>query len=338
MSASESKIAAFLEQAGWPGAERSLLAADASFRRYDRVLRGRDRAVLMDAPPDREKPEAFLRVAGMLHALGLSAPGILYAAPQEGLILLEDLGDRTFTRALAEGMEEARLYSLATDCLIALHRGWKPEQAEGSELPPYDEAMQLGELGLFLDWYLPAVRGRPATQEEAAGFKQAWREALEPTRALPPTLVLRDYHVDNLMVLEGREGIAACGLLDFQDAALGCPAYDLASLLKDDRRDISPEFRETMLARYLAAFPERDPQALRRAVTLLAAQRHTKNIGIFSRLYRRDGKPGYLRHIPRLWRYLEEAFAEPALAPVRAWFDRAVLPEARRAPDSGEAA
>ncbi len=338
MSARDVAIDAFLESAGWPAAQRRLLAADASFRRYDRVTRDGGSAVLMDAPPDKEKPEAFLNVAAMLHALGLSAPRILHAAPEQGLILLEDFGDRTFTKALAEGADEESLYRLATDCLIALHRGWRPEMAEASALPPYDLDMQLRELGLFLEWYLPAARGSAVSPEETAGFLAAWRAVLPAAAELPPTLVLRDYHVDNLMILEGRDGLEACGLLDFQDAALGSPAYDLASLLKDDRRDIAADFRAAMLQRYLDAFPQLDTEKLRLTVTLLAAQRHTKNIGIFSRLHRRDGKPGYLRHVPRLWRYLEEAFDDPALAPVKAWFERAVPREARGAPAGGEAA
>lgn len=339
MTAGDSAIANFLESCGWRGAERCLLAADASFRRYDRVAIGGRTAVLMDAPPDKEKPLAFLQVAGMLQALGLSAPRIHRADLERGLLLLEDFGDRTFTRALTEGAAEEELYALATDALIQLHRGWRPELAQNSALPLYDEAMQLREVDLFLEWYLPAVRGEGVSETEAEAFRAAWAEALPPARDFPETLVLRDYHVDNLMVLTGREGAAACGLLDFQDAALGSPAYDLASLVKDDRRDIEDTLRNAMIDRYLAAFPELDRVRLRRAVTLLGAQRHTKNIGIFTRLCRRDGKPGYLHHISRLWREIERACAEePALAPVQAWFDRALPAGMRRVPEAGAAA
>lgn len=338
MSAGDAEIASFLEAAGWAGAERRLLAADASFRRYDRVTRGQDSAVLMDAPPDKEKPEAFLRIARLLHGLDLSAPRILHAAPERGLILLEDFGDRTFTRVLAEGGEEAALYALATDCLIALHHGWTPEMAEGAGLHRYGEAEMLREAELFLEWYLPEVRGSAVSAEERDGFREAWLQAFPAARGLDVTLVLRDYHVDNLVVLDGREGTAACGLLDFQDALLGSPAYDLVSLLEDARRDVDPAVVKAMYARYLAAFPKRDPVAFFAACAVQGAQRHTRVLGVFARLHRRDGKPGYLKHIPRLWRLLEGNLKHPDLEALRAWFDRAVPPEQRRAPSSGEAA
>ena len=338
MSAGDAAIASFLESAGWGGAERQLLAADASFRRYDRIFLGNKTAVLMDAPPDKEKPLAFLQVAGMLQALGLSAPRLHRADLDRGLLLLEDFGDRTFTKALAEGASEQELYALATDVLIALHRGWRPELAESAELGRYGEGEMVQEAELFLDWYLPAARGSAASVEERAAFKEAWLAVLPEAQGLEDTLVLRDYHVDNLMVLAGREGAAACGLLDFQDAVLGSPAYDLVSLLEDARRDVSPEVTQAMYERYLAAFPGLDPVALFAACAVQGAQRHTRVLGVFARLYRRDGKSGYLRHLPRLWRLLEDKLVHPDLEPLRNWFDRAVPPDVRRRELDGEAA
>ena len=166
----------------------------------------------------------------------------------------------------------------------------------------------------------------------------AWRDCLTPALADAPTLVLRDYHVDNLMWLTGRDGVAACGLLDFQDAVAGPRAYDLMSLLEDARRDIDTALTADMLARYRAAFPDLEApgpgrDAFDTVYAVLAAQRHAKVIGIFTRLCRRDAKADYLVHIPRVWRLLERNLADPALAPVRDWFERHVAPDRRGIPE-----
>lgn len=322
MSARESEIAGFLDQAGWGAAERTMLAGDASFRRYER-LQGADgdMAVLMDAPPPQENVAPFRDVARLLLSLGLSAPRVLACDTDRGLLLLEDFGDRTFGRLLAEGAQREPLYRLATDTLIDLQRAWRAHGGAGADLPVYDDALLIDrEANLLLDWYMPAV-GLAPDEGQRQAYRQAWQEALARVHAHPATLVLRDFFPDNLMLLEGRDGTAACGLLDFQDAVIGSPLYDLASLLQDARRDVPPELEEQMLQRYLAAFPELDAQDARVAYTVIAAQRHAKVIGIFTRLARRDGKPGYLAHIPRLWRMLNKALSAPALQPVHAWLD-----------------
>lgn len=314
----ETLLRRFLAAAGWDAAERRVLAADASFRRYDRLSLGGRRAVLMDAPPPREDVRPFIAVARLLERLELSAPRLLAEDRENGFLLLEDLGDRTFTRALAAGGDETALYALATDALVALHRRWQP--ALGAGLKPYGWEALLAEAFLLTDWYLPAVTGRPTAPAARAAYEAAWRQALAPVAEKRETLVLRDYHVDNLMELPGRPGVAACGLLDFQDALLGARAYDLVSLLEDARRDVSPLVVETMLARYLAAMPELDPETLLAEYHLLGAQRSAKIVGIFTRLDRRDGKSRYLEHIARLWRLLDQDLRHPALAPVAAWF------------------
>lgn len=325
-------IDAFLASAGWSGARRVLLAADASFRRYDRVTRGARRAVLMDAPPPRENVQDFLRIARQLLDLGLSAPRPLHLDEPAGLLLLEDFGDRTFTRALSEGAAEAELYRLAIDVLIALHRAWRPGMPAAEALPPYDEARLLDEVALLPAWFLPAVRGEATPAAPGESYLEAWRAVLPLAHGAPDTLVLRDYHVDNLMLVEGRDGIAACGLLDFQDAVIGPMSYDVVSLLEDARRDISPTIVEAMLTRYLDAFPDLDRAAFLDSYAVLGAQRAAKIIGIFTRLCRRDAKPQYLRHIPRVWRLLEADLEKPALAPVKAWFDREIPAAQRVAP------
>jgi N-acetylmuramate 1-kinase len=328
----DASIKVFLTAAGWSGATRRLLAADASFRRYDRVTRGEARAVLMDAPPSKENVTAFLRVAKRLIDLGLSAPRPLHVDVAAGLLLLEDFGDRTFTRVLAEKAEEATLYGLAIDTLIALHRAWRPRAPDTEGLPPYDDARLLGEAALLTEWFLPAVRSLDTPGDLKASYLEAWRTVLPRACGVPNTLVLRDYHVDNLMLLEGREGIAACGLLDFQDAVIGPRSYDVVSLLEDARRDVSPAIVAAMLTRYLDAFPDLDRGAFQDSYAILGAQRAAKIIGIFTRLARRDGKTQYLRYLPRLWRLLEAGLKQPVLAPVKAWFDREVPAEERVAP------
>jgi len=324
------QLQAFLTAAGWGAAERRLLAADASFRRYDRLRLGERRAVLMDAPPPREDVRPFVAVARLLQRLELSAPRLLAADEAKGFLLLEDLGDRTFTRALAQGADETALYALATDTLVALHRRWRPELA--GDLKPYDWGPLLSEAGLLTDWYLPAVSGKATDPAVRAAYEAAWRAALAPVAGRRETLVLRDYHVDNLMQLPGRAGVAACGLLDFQDALVGARAYDLVSLLEDARRDVSPAVTAAMLARYLAAMPEMNREDLLRDYFLLGAQRSAKILGIFTRLDRRDGKSRYLAHVPRLWRLLEGDLRHPALAPVAAWFARHLPPALRLVP------
>ena len=321
----------FLARCGWAAAERETLAGDASFRRYDRLMKDGSSAVLMDAPPPHEDVGAFDRIDRLLLDLGFSAPrpyGVDLAA---GLMLLEDLGDRTFTRALDSGADEAALYRLAVDLLIELHKRFD-RPAEG--VPPYDDLRLLDEALLLTDWYMPAISGRETPAAQRAAYVDAWRAVFPIARAVPDTLVLRDFHVDNLIVVDGREGLDSCGLLDFQDAVIGPVSYDLVSLLEDARRDVSPAVVADGMARYLVAFPDLDRAAFEASYAVLGAQRNAKIIGIFTRLWRRDGKPQYLAHIPRVWRLLEGDLAHPALAGVKAWFDEAVPPAQRRAPEA----
>ena len=313
-------IEAFLTDAGWAGAARHRLAGDASFRRYERITGPRGRAMLMDAPPPKEDVRPFLAVAAHLRALGYSAPAVLAEDRAAGLLLLEDFGDDTFTRLLAAGADETSLYALAVDVLIDLHRH---PRATAIALPPYDQERLLAEAALLTDWYLPAI-GAPVSSAAREDYLARWRAAFRVFADTLPTLVLRDYHVDNLMQLGGRAGVAACGLLDFQDAVLGSPAYDLVSLLEDARRDVTPSIVAAMQARYAAAFPRFDRDRFMAAYAVLGAQRNAKIVGIFTRLMVRDGKPHYLAHIPRVWRLLEGDLAHPVLADMRAWFDRHV--------------
>jgi hypothetical protein len=334
MSERDRHIDSFLAQHGWDGVERRRLADDASFRRYVRLMDARlgRRAVLMDAPPEKENVGPFVMLARHLKSLGFSAPAVMADDPAHGLLLLEDLGDDTYTKMLAAGVDEETLYALAVDVLIGLHRRPAAEVIP-RDLPPYDYPHLLAEAMLLFDWYLPAVLGRRGTVAAQQDYVTAWLgQVLPKLSALQPTLVLRDYHVDNLMWLPDRMGVARCGLLDFQDAVVGPRAYDLMSLLEDARRDIDPMLVDAMMARYLAAFPDLDRAAFAADLAILGAQRHAKVIGIFTRLCVRDGKPDYLVHIPRVWRLLLRSVRHPVLAPLAEWLDRYLPADTRVIP------
>jgi aminoglycoside/choline kinase family phosphotransferase len=328
MSDRDALIAAFLTRAGWGAAKRGRLAGDASFRHYDRLTDGERRAVLMDAPPPKEDVRPFVRIAMQLERLGYSSPRLLALDMDNGLLLLEDLGDDTYTSLLAAGGDEEALYGLAVDLLADLHR---QTDAIPLGLAPYDDDKLLTEACLLTDWYMPAVLGAETDKAARAEFQWLWQQVLPLARAVPDSLVLRDFHVDNLMKLP-RHGLAACGLLDFQDAVAGPLTYDLMSLLEDARRDIDPTLIARMKDRYLAAMPGLDRATFDASWAILAAGRHAKVIGIFTRLARRDGKPGYLVHIPRVWRLLDQACAHPALANIKAWLDRSIPAEQRTVP------
>ena len=304
---------AFLDRAGWGGAAILPLAGDASFRRYFRVERGAERAVLMDAPPEHEDSRPFLAVARHLDAIGFRAPRILAEDLDRGLILLEDFGDARMKEVIeADPAAETSIYAQAIDLLVDLHG------APCGMLPPYDMAVYQREAGLFPEWYIPAV----GLDAEANSYAAAWDEALAPIATDQSITVLRDYHAENIMLL----GDGSLGLLDFQDALAGHAAYDLVSLLQDARRDVPEALEAAMIARYAArrTFDEA-------AYALLGAQRNAKILGIFTRLWKRDGKPRYLAFQPRVWGYLERDLAHPALAPVKAWFDAHVPTEKRAA-------
>jgi aminoglycoside/choline kinase family phosphotransferase len=310
----------FLEKHGWGGAEILPLAGDASFRRYFRIHRGGDTAVLMDAPPEHEDVEPFLTVAGHLLERGFRPPRPLALDRGKGLLLLEDFGDARMGPLLAERPEREReVYEAAVD--IAARLAADPAPAD---LARYDDEAMAREVLLFTDWYGPAVGLDLDADSYLAAWREAWGGVLRAAEE-KPVLVLRDYHADNLMVLPD----GGLGLLDFQDALAGHPAYDLVSLLQDARRDVSPQLEEAMLARYASAAGVEDGNRFRAHYEVLGAQRNIKIIGIFTRLWKRDGKPFYPTMHPRIWTYVERNFRHPALAPVRAWFDAHVPPEAR---------
>ncbi len=329
MSARPAAIAAFLDGCGWATAAREPLAGDASFRRYERLRRRAETAVLMDAPPGRMDVRPFLDVAAILQGWGYSAPNVLAADPASGLVLLEDLGDDSFTLVVARGGDEADLYRHAVDLLVDLHRRPAPPN-----LPAYDIDFLLREVALVIDWYLPALTGLPVAEAVRADYLGRWRDALGPVGRLPSVFTFRDYMADNLIWLPARDGLRRVGLLDFQDAVIGCPAYDLASLLEDVRRDLPRELAESLLRRYVDRAGV-ETVALREAYAVLTAQRNAKIVGLFTRLWKRDGKPRYQDYLPRAWQLLTIELDHPKLGPVAAWFDRHIPPARRATPLPG---
>lgn len=309
--------AAFIAQAGFAGTQLIALPADASARRYFR-LSGAG-LLLMDSPPHSEPIGPFVQVARQLQALGLSAPALVQVDEDAGLALIEDFGHDTYTRLLAAGHSEPALYRLAVDTLAALHRA-----PSDSDLAPYDAEQLEHEYALFIDWYVPLLIGKDKALELRDSYLALFSEACRDVAQRREALVLRDFHVDNLMLLEGREGIAACGLLDFQDALIGSAAYDLMSLLEDARRDVPEALRVALLTHYLMQRPVIDAPRFLEDYRCLAAQRHAKVLGIFVRLAGRDGKHGYLAHLPRTLRLFVRALEAETFAPLRAWLDRHV--------------
>ena len=305
----------FLTRYGWTDAQISPVAGDASFRRYFRVNSAtRGKAILMDAPPPHEDPQPFLDIAQYLTGHQFRAPEIYGTDLTRGLVLLEDFGDRRMREHLDDHPEdESQIYRAAIDTIVRL------AGTPAADAQRYDMATYLREVQLLTEWYMPAM----GLSCDANAFDQMWVDALAPLASCQDVTVLRDYHAENIMLLDDGEQ----GIIDFQDALVGHPAYDLVSLLQDARRDVRPELEADMLAYYLtAANPGSDFDA---HYALLGAQRNTKIIGIFTRLWKRDGKERYLSFLPRMWGLLERDLAHPALASVKQWFDTHIPTEVR---------
>ncbi len=303
----------FLARHGQAGGPLVPLPGDASARRYYRLpVAG---LLLMEDRTDPEGFSSYIRVARHLNGLGLSAPRVEAADPVHCLALIEDWGDATYARRLKAGRSEAELYALAIDALAHLHRA--PEGAAISQ-PFYDREVWLTELALFGEWFAPALAPDLDRAAFSRRFLELWDTALAPLYGRREALVLRDFHVDNLMELDGRDGVSRCGLLDFQDALRGPREYDLVSLLQDARRDLAPGLEEAMLERYIAALAgdEAEARAIRARYHLMGAQRHARIAGVFVRLCRRDGKAHYLAWLPRVLGQLDAALAAANLTPI----------------------
>jgi len=321
----ETAIREFLAETGLAAAERCKLSGDASFRNYERIKHGGKSFVLMDAPPPKEDVRPFVNVACFLENNGFSAPHIIAKNEENGFLLLEDLGDDLYSSILsikpAPHLEE-EIYGKAVDALTELHKTPLLDN-----LSPYDDARLLREAALFTDWYLPY-----AEIELSESLKEEYAEILlelfANLKKQKPVVVLRDYHAENLIYLPKREAHKKVGLLDFQDAVIGSPAYDLVSLLEDARRDVSPKLQKKIYNYYLASNPKIDKELFALCYAILGAQRNLKIIGIFTRLAVRDEKRRYLYFLPRVWKHLDADLEKPELLPLKNWL-RKILPAGR---------
>ena len=341
----------FLADAGFADAKRQRMPGDASIRSYARLIRDDGVVILMNSPrrPDgpatydgntysaavhlAEDVKPFVAIDNGLRARGLSAPAIHHADLDAGFLITEDFGSEGFIegdppRPIAER------YEAAVDVLVALHREPLPEVLPLAPqityaIPAFDIEAMLVEIGLMLEWYLPD-RGAEPANEMRAEFVTAWRDLLGKAAAMPKTWVMRDFHSPNLIWLGERSGISKVGIIDFQDAVLGSAAYDLVSLLQDARIDVPEQLELALLTRYIkarrASDDSFDPAGFAELYAIMSAQRNTRLLGTFARLNRRDGKPQYLRHQPRIWTYLNRSLAHPALARAREWYSVNVPP------------
>lgn len=344
------EITAFLEvQAKWRHARIRHLQGDASTRSYARLFADHETVLLMDAPHQPDGPplrggkpysqiarlaedmRPFVALSAVLRGAGLSAPDVPASDLKKGLLLVEDLGDRVFAAEIATGRSQAELWRAAVDALIVLRGVPVPASLplpDGSayELPKRDRAAFEIEIELLLDWLWPAVKGAPPSNEARAEFHALWAPIIDELLALPGGWFLRDYHSPNLIWLPERSGAARVGILDFQDALNEHFAFDLVSLLQDARVDVSEELERELFDYYCAQVSAREPTfdraAFAAAYAIFGAQRNTRLLGLWARLFLRDGKPHYLQHYPRTWGYLARNLRAPRLRPIATWYDR----------------
>jgi len=337
-------IRAFLDRSGWEGAARRHLQGDASGRIYERVRADGRRAVLQNAPAraatdyDKIAHRAvdvvpFVAVDEALRNMGFSAPEILAADLDAGLLLLEDLGSELLVR---DSAADPKRYRAAVEVLANLHLRKRPAEIAWRggiyRLPPYDADALSVELSLFIDWYVPRATGRSLSPAAADDFRSIWVAPIERALATETSWVLRDFHSPNLLWLPVRQGHRRVGLLDFQDALHGPSAYDVASLLQDARADV-PTALEAALKAHYASLRRRgggfDERGFDEAYAILAAQRAMKVMGAFARLGTVGGKPFYLKHLSRVEGYLQRALTHPVLSALSLWYEKA-LPQNRR--------
>lgn len=312
----ESLIRRFLADAGWGDAERRPIGADWSSRRYERLHRRGETAILMDAPaPWTHQVAPFVQVCDILRGLDLSAPAILAADAANGLAVTEDFGSVLFADLLDRGEGGEPLYTLAIDVLVHIHRTFDTT----TPLRAFDRALFLKEVGLFGQAGMPALTGRPLTGEASADLNAAWDAVLTPGLAVPHSLMLRDYFPGNIMDLPHRPGVMRCGLLDVQDAGIGPVSYDVLSLLEDARRDVPADLRDRMIARYLAAMPGTDARAFHASYAVMGAIRHARILGRLAEIVAADPGAPQRRFLPRVYRQFHVKLSEPVLAPVARW-------------------
>jgi len=344
----------FLQRFARGDAERRYLLGDASPRAYERIrpVAGPD-LVLMNAPRLPKGPilrdgkpytelahiaedvRPFVAIDAFLRSRGLTAPEIVACDLDEGLVLLEDFGREGVLDG--NGRPIAERYAVAIDALAHLHAAAPPgplplPDGERHVIPPFDRTAMGIEVELLLEWYVPWKTGAPIADAERQEFETLWSDLIDLAQAAEQNVLLRDVHSPNLFWLPQHRGEARIGLIDFQDAMIGPTAYDVASLVQDARVTVEPELAENLVNRYVAARGAQsrdfDSHAFRAALAIMEAERSTKILGLFVRLKLRDGKDGYLRHIPRIERYLAAALDHDVLRPLREFYRRVgILPD-----------
>lgn len=317
----------FLKSCNLNNVERIKLKADASNRRYERIIASEDKSfILMDAPPEKEETIPFMKMANFLKENDFSAPLILESDSDKGFILLEDFGDDSFNNILlgksnlSSTLSEEKIYEKAIDVLINLHG----IQAPKISLPHYSEDLLIKESNQFIDWYVATLNGQSLESELKEEFNFILKQLFLVTKIYPDVVVLRDYHVDNLMWLNDRVSYRKVGLLDFQDAVIGSPIYDLISLLEDARRDVSPQLTEHMINRYLKAHPNYSRKDFNMVYAILAIQRNLKIAGFCARQAASNKNPFYLTLLPRVWGYINNDLKHPLLHPLKNWLSKVV--------------
>ncbi|MBL95632.1 MAG: hypothetical protein CFH06_00309 [Alphaproteobacteria bacterium MarineAlpha3_Bin5] len=306
----------FFSANGLSGAKIEPLPNDASFRKYFRLsIKGR-KFLLMDAPPEKENIVSYIRISKHLALLGLKAPAVFQRDLENGFLIVEDFGDSSLSALLNAGADPIPLYYDAIDALVHLHRH---PLASSIDIPSYDMSNLLDEAVLLTDWHWPEVLGSQCSEDVRNDYIQAWIDVLKNLPTTRNTLVLRDYHVGNLMHLPKGNGLKRLGILDFQDALIGPTAYDLVSLIEDARRD-NFSLTEKLLERYFERIGIEEENSFKRWYNVLGAHRHAKCAGIFVRLWRRDGKKGYLKYVSHVVNMLSEHLRSDDLAPLAAWF------------------
>lgn len=348
------EIANFLTASGVADdAAVTYLQGDASPRAYARTLRDHLPVILMDWPPQPDGPPikgglpysriahlaegtaSFESVGGLLASAGLVVPETHAADHARGLMLIGDLGDRVFGVEVAKGTDLEQMWAAGTDTLVVMRSidairvsRWNAGEGRSAPVQDYDRGAYEIETTLLPDWYWPMVHDAPIPEDVRQAFEAAWEPVIDRiTTAAEKAIVLRDYHSPNLLFMPERDGAAhnQVGIIDYQDALIGHPAFDLVSLLQDARLDVAPDIQDRLYDRYVTSVAAREPDfdeaSFRFAYAALGAQRNTKILGIFARLWKRDAKPNYLRHIPRIWRYLERDLAHPDLSALAQWYD-----------------
>ncbi|MFY9287767.1 MAG: phosphotransferase [Alphaproteobacteria bacterium] len=323
MSRRALEIAAFLEQSDWAEADQFPIEADFSPRRYARLDRADGkRAILMDADPDQHT-DSFVDIALLLKSMDISAPEIYAAHDENGLVIMEYLGNRNCGNALDAGGDAKALYRRAVDLLIHLHQTFDKEKARSIDLPIFSAALFASQVETYLDYYFPYVKGREATREEGEEFRAAWRQVLKSVDQWPQTLMLRDFMPDNLMDLKDREGWRSLGVLDFQDGGLGPAAYDLASLCEVVRRDGGDQYLHEMIEYYYNQMkPTQSLAEFKNICILLSLQRHMRILGVIVRLAQKTGRQEKLAFIPRIQSYVQDLVDHPALLPLKVWLQQ----------------